>query len=91
VLVPIVWGATGLAWAVTDLGGTKRVEGEVLRTRARGGDRQGQKRFYVAVYAGQGDTIDALRVSPREYPNFHQGQIVTLEVTPRLGHVRLPT
>lgn len=86
-LVPIVWAATGLTWAAMDLAGTKQVEGEVLRTRARGGDREGQKRFYVAVYTGQGDTVDAWRVAPKEYSNFYQGQIVTLEVTPRLGYV----
>lgn len=89
-LAPIVWAATGLVWAATDLGGTKKVEGEVLRTRARGGESRDRKRFYVAVYTGQGDTVDAFRVAPNDYPNFSQGQIVTLDVTPRLGHVRLP-
>jgi ribosome modulation factor len=90
VLAPIVWATIGLAWATTDLGGTKRLEGEVVRVRARGGDDEGRKRFYVAVYTGHGDVVDALRVSPKEYPSFRQGEVVTLEITPRLGHVRLP-
>jgi hypothetical protein len=90
VLAPVVWAATGLVWTAMDLGGTKKVEGEVLRTRARGGESKDRKRFYVAVYTGQGDTVDAFRVAPKSYTEFHQGQIVTLDVTPRLGHVRLP-
>jgi Predicted membrane protein (DUF2207) len=89
-LVPLVWAATGLAWAAMDLTGTTKVEGEVLRTRARGGDREGRKKFYVAVYTGQSDTVLAWRVAPKMYSSFYQGQIVTLDVTPRLGYVRVP-
>ena len=77
--------------ALLDIGRGSIVEGEVLRTRIRGSrSDEGRKLFFVAVYTGVGDKVDAWRVSAKKYPYFYQGQTVRVEVSPRLKHVRIP-
>ena len=93
-LVLLGWSAVGLVWALLDVTGGKPVEGQVLRKRLRGRllgvGEQSNKTCHVAVYTGTGDSVRAWRVASKRYPYFYQGQIVSVEVTPRLGYVRIP-
>ncbi|MDQ3958308.1 MAG: hypothetical protein M3273_08320, partial [Actinomycetota bacterium] len=79
--------------ALADLGSRRVVEGEVLRARIKKARLSFQedppKRYWVAVYTGTEDTVEAWRVDADLYPSFLQGRVVRLEVTPHLGHVRL--
>lgn len=93
-LVLLGWSAVGLVWAVLDVTGGKPVTGQVLRKRLRTRlstwSEDSNKGCHVAVYTGTGDTVRAWRVATKKYPYFYQGQIVSVEVTPRLGYVRIP-
>ncbi|HEX2239627.1 MAG TPA: hypothetical protein VHJ82_00575 [Actinomycetota bacterium] len=89
----LIWSGVGLGWALLDLTGGSSVTGEVLRTRTRKkltGDDESDVTYHVAVYPGTSAEIRAWRVSAQKYRYFHQGQVVTVSVTPRLGYVRLP-
>ena len=87
-----VWSAVGIVWAILDIGRAAPVNGEVLRTRVRSSMRGGddEKLFFVAVYTGEGERVDAWRVSNDMYYRFYQGQVVEVLVTPRLGYVQFP-
>lgn len=56
---------------------------------ARRGSSEREPRWYVAVDTGALDRFDAWRVRRRHYQGLHQHQRVQVEVTPRLGHVRV--
>lgn len=56
---------------------------------ARRGSTEREPRWYVAVDTGARDRFDAWRVRRRHYQRVHQHQRVQVEVTPRLGHVRV--
>ncbi|HJR44534.1 MAG TPA: hypothetical protein VJ927_02920 [Actinomycetota bacterium] len=92
-LLAIAWGAALVYRGAMDLVARRTITGEVLRTRVRGapsrrrGSGESNPRYYVAVYDGSSNEIDAWRVSAKKYPWFHQGGTVTVTVTPRLGFV----
>jgi hypothetical protein len=86
-----IWSFVGLVWAVMDLRGTNAIAGQVLRTRTQTGGMKfenGEDAYFVAVYPGSGDTVLAWRVRPKLYPYFAQGQVVKVDVTPKLGYVK---
>jgi hypothetical protein len=44
--------------------------------------------YYAALDDGSHDRIAAYRINEELYRQIRQGQTVTVDVTPRLGHVR---
>jgi hypothetical protein len=92
VALPLLWSAWVLITAVPDLFTTRTVTGAVLRCRTRSrllsSRNDPQYWYYVAIDDGTSDRIAAYRVSGELYHRVRQGQTVTVDVTPRLGHVR---
>jgi hypothetical protein len=92
VALPLVWSAWVLVTAVPDLFTTRSVTGVVLRCRTRPrllSSRNDPKYwYYAAVDDGTRDHVAAFRVSEQLYHRVRQGQTVTVDITPRLGHVR---
>jgi hypothetical protein len=90
--LPVLWSVWVLARAVPDVFTTRTVTGTVLRCRRR--TRSSSSRstpkyhYYVAIDDGSRDRVAAYRVSADLYARVRQGQTVTAELTPRLGHVR---
>jgi hypothetical protein len=90
--VTIAWALWLLARAVPDLWQTRTVTGEVVRERrfqqwfASGNEPRYW--YYEAVDDGTADRVVAWRVSELLWRDHAQGELVTAEVTPRLGYVR---
>ena len=91
-MAPIVWGAAVLWRAVPDLFTTTLVTGVALRVRMRqrllSSNKEPQYHHYVAIDDGTKNRITAYRVSAARYEDVHQGEMLTAEINPRLGHVR---
>lgn len=92
VALPLVWSVWVLVTAVPDLFARRTVTGVVLRCRTRArllsSRSDPQYWYYVAIDDGTRDHLAAYRVSEELYHRVRQGQTVTVDVTPRLGHVR---
>ena len=91
-IVVIVWALWVLARAVPDLWQTRTVTGEIVRGRRfrqwfASGDEP-RYWYYEAVDDGTADRVVAWRVSEVQWRDHAQGELVTAEVTPRLGYVR---
>jgi hypothetical protein len=88
----IGWGIWVLVRAVPDLWQTRSVTGEIVRARrfrqwVSSGDDP-KYWYYAAVDDGAAERVAAWRVSEILYRDHAQGELVTAEVTPRLGYVR---
>ena len=91
-IVVIGWALWILARAVPDLWQTRAVTGEIVRGRRfrqwfASGDEP-RYWYYDAVDDGTADRVVAWRVSEVQWRDHAQGELVTAEVTPRLGYVR---
>ena len=90
--VTIAWALWLLARAVPDLWQTRTVTGEVVRERRFqqwfGSGNEPRYSYYEAVDDGTADRVVAWRVSEVLWRDYAQGELVTAEVTPRLGYVR---
>jgi hypothetical protein len=83
--VAVVGGVMVLR-ALTDLGSTREVTGQILRLRTHGDDDD--KRYYVAVDDGASARIRAWRVKPELYSPLRQYEVVTGTITRNLRYVR---
>src|SRR5207244_3227312 len=72
--------------ALSDMFGTRTVEGEALRERTWGSDEN--ITHWVAVDNGKSPVVRAWRVSPSRATEVDQNQVVRARVTPLLGFVR---
>ena len=90
-ILAVVWGATMVYRGAMDLFDKRVVTGEILRTRIRGApagkSSEGNRRYFVALYDGSSAEVDAWRVGAAKYPWFHQGSVVSVTVSRRLGYV----
>jgi hypothetical protein len=88
----VLWALWVLARAVPDLWARRTVTGEIVRDRRRtqvfsSGD--GPKYwYYVAVDDGTSSRVRAWRVRATLWEQCHQGEQVTVEITPGLAYVR---
>jgi Predicted membrane protein (DUF2207) len=82
----VVGGVAVVVMAWSDWLSGVEVTGPILRLRAFGDEKH--RRYYVAVDDGRSSSIRAWRVSPSNYANLAQGEVVTARLTPRLGCVR---
>ena len=72
--------------AALDLLTRRTVTGEIVRLRVKGDSDN--KHYYVAVDDATSSDVRAWVVRPEIYAGLEQGQVVTAEVTTRLGYVR---
>jgi hypothetical protein len=90
--LPLLWAAWDLVNAVSDLFTRRTMTATAVRCRPRkrilASDDPPKYWYYVALDDGSRDRIAAYRVREELYRQVHQGQTVTVDVTPRLGHVR---
>jgi hypothetical protein len=82
----VILGVALVAMGGADWRSSAEVTGPVLRLRAFGDDDK--QRYYAAVDDGDSRTIRAWRVSPRQYGQLAQGELVTVRFTPNTGRVR---
>ena len=91
-IVVIAWVLWVLARAVPDLWQTCTVTGEIVRGRRfrqrLASGNEPRYWYYDAVDDGTADRVVAWRVSEVQWRDHAQGELVTAEVTPRLGYVR---
>lgn len=85
-----LWSIGALVGSIADLGGTRRVTGQVLRLRTFGSTRDDPGRHYIAIDDGSAEVIRAWRVPDRLWPSVPASQYGTTTVTvwPHLGRVR---
>jgi hypothetical protein len=82
----VILGVALVAMGGADWRSSAEVTGPILRLRAFGDDDR--ERYYAAVDDGDSRTIRAWRVSPSQYGQLAQGQLVTVRFTPNTGCVR---
>jgi hypothetical protein len=91
-LIVAVWAVFVLVRAIPDLWSTRQLSGEVVRDRRRrqwfssGDDPKYWN--YLAIDDGTSDRVVALRLREPLWREHHQGDEVTVDVTPGLGYVR---
>jgi hypothetical protein len=93
--VLIVWCAIELVLAIPDLWLRREVIGEVVRCRERWAHpfwvrhgRAERVRWFVAIDPGGTDRVVAMSVPSKHWARFSQGDIVRVEVTSSLRHLR---
>jgi hypothetical protein len=91
----LVWWAIAMAFAIPDVVAKQELVGEVLRTRTKASlprpwvrQQKANTANFVAVFTGEGDTVDAFRVNQTTYGRFNQRQIVRVVYTPLVKYVR---
>jgi hypothetical protein len=82
----VILGVALVAMGSVDWRSSAEVTGSILRLRAFGDEDK--QRYYAAVDDGDSRSIRAWRVSPRQYGQLTQGQLVTIRFTPNTGRVR---
>lgn len=89
----LAWGIPVLVGALVDLRGARTVIGQVVCTRQRLGPwlwpamPRLPTRCFIALDEGEGDRLRAYRVAQDQYDSVVERQLVTMRITPRLGHV----
>ena len=82
----VILGVALVAMGGADLRTSAEVTGPILRLRTFGDDKK--PRSYAAVDDGGSRVIRAWRLSPGQYAQLEQGQLVTGRFTPNLGRIR---
>jgi hypothetical protein len=82
----VILGVALVAMGGADLRTSAEMTGPILRLRTFGDDKK--QRYYAAVDDGGSRVIRAWRLSPGQYAQLEQGQLVTVRFTPNLGRVR---
>lgn len=90
--LPLLWAVWDLVNAIPDLFTRRTTTATAVRCRQRqrvlASNDPPKYWYYVALDDGSRDRIAAYRLKEELYRQIRQGQTVTVEVTPRLGHVR---
>jgi hypothetical protein len=79
-------GVVSIVFALADIGSRVERTGPILRLRMFGDDDS--RRYYVAVDDGTSSRIRAWPIGAALYSGLAQGELVTVSVTRKLGHVR---
>jgi Predicted membrane protein (DUF2207) C-terminal domain len=82
----VILGVALVAMGGADWRSNAEVTGPILRLRTFGDDKK--RRYYAAVDDGESRAIRAWRVSPNQFAQLEQGQLVTVRFTPNTGCVR---
>jgi hypothetical protein len=78
-------GVASIVFALFDIGSTVERTGPILRLRMFGDDDS--RRYYVAVDDGTSSRLRAWPIGAALYSGLAQGELVTVSVTRKLGHV----
>jgi hypothetical protein len=92
-VIILAWAVVQLGGAFADLAGTRSLQGQVLRTRAKvalprlWGDNKNRRRWFVAVDDGSSDAVKAWSVSRAVFDSVSEGDVVRVSLRPGLAHV----